>query len=165
MAYQIFKELQTYRGTWVMYLILMLELPTVILVSVLLWNEEGEVQEKIIAMALIISIMILAFSFLMSIQLKTRIDEKGIHFRYFPFTSWKTISRNQINSLEVVSFNPLMDHGGWGIKGNRKTKAYTIIGDFGLEIDLGEEKKILIGTQKDKELRYFLENWREGSYG
>lgn len=165
MANQIFKEQQTYRGTWVMYLILMLELPAIILVSVVVLNDSGNLSEKIIAITVMASVMILAFSLIMSLQLKTRIDEKGVHFRYFPFTKWRTYPKDQIRSIEVVKFNPLMDHGGWGIKGNRSTKAYTVIGDQGIELDLGESKKVLIGTQKEKEMAYFLENWREEDHG
>ena len=81
MANQIFKEQQTYRGTWVMYLILMLELPAIILVSVVVLNDSGNLSEKIIAITVMASVMILAFSLIMSLQLKTRIDEKGVHFR------------------------------------------------------------------------------------
>lgn len=148
-----------------MYLILMFEVPTLVLVSVLLLTNPGEPTEKIISLTVLFSIMILIFALVMSLQLKTRIDEKGVHFRYFPFTKWRTFAKDQIRSIEVVKFNPLMDHGGWGIKGNRSTKAYTVIGDHGLELDLGESKKVLIGTQKEKELKYFLENWREEKHG
>lgn len=165
MANQVFKEQQTYQGTWVMYLILMLELPTLVLVTVVLLSNSTDLREKIIHLTAVYAIMILAFSLLMSIRLKTRIDDKGIHFQYFPFIKWRTYSKNQIQALEVVKFNPLMDHGGWGIKGNKNTKAYTIIGDHGIELDLGERKKILIGTQKEKELRNFLENWRDENHG
>ncbi|SFG87079.1 hypothetical protein SAMN04487988_109137 [Algoriphagus hitonicola] len=165
MAYPIFKEQQSYRGTWVMYLILMVELPSLILVSVLVLNEPGELNDKALTLTLILSIMMLAFFFLMSIQLNTRIDDTGIHYRYFPFIKWRTISKDQIHEMKVVQFNPLSDHGGWGIKGNRSTKAYTVIGHHGLEIDLGEKKKVLIGTQKEKELRPFLEYWKEENHG
>jgi len=165
MANQIFKEQQTYRGTWVMYLFLMLGIPSLVLVTVVLLINPGEIQEKIVGISAVFAIMILAFFFLMSLQLKTRIDEKGVHFRYFPFTKWRSIPQSQIRSIELVKFNPLMNHGGWGIKGNRRIKAFTVLGDHGIEIDLGESKKILIGTQKEKELKYFLEYRREENHG
>lgn len=161
MAYRIFKEEQSFRGTWVMYLILMVELPSLILVSVLVLNEPGRLNEKALTLMLIFSIMMLTFFLLMSIQLKTRIDDDGIHYRYFPFIKWRTIAKDQIHEIKIVQFSPLTDHGGWGIKGNQSTKAYTVIGHYGLEIDLGKKKKVLIGTQKEKELELFLEYWKE----
>lgn len=158
---RIFKEEQTYRGTWLIYLVVMLELPTLVIVGVLAFTDESNKQEGIIALAAVFCVMALVMGLLLNIKLETRIDEKGIHYKYFPFFKWRLIEKSQIRQAKVESFNPLMDHGGWGIKGNKTTKAYTVIGDAGLSIDLGEKKKILIGTQKPKELREFIENWME----
>lgn len=159
---RIFKEEQTYRGTWVMYLILMLEIPTLILVSVVvLTGESPDRMEGMIALFAVSSIMALVMGLIFNIKLETRIDEKGIQYKYFPFVKWRLIEKHEIQKANVVSFSPLTDHGGWGIKGNKTTKAFTVIGDTGLSIDLGEKKKILIGTQKPKELSEFIENWME----
>jgi len=158
---RIFKEEQTYRGTWVMYLILMLEIPTLILVSVLVLNSSEGQKEDFFGLFFVLLVMILAMSLVLNLKLSTRIDETGIHYRYFPFFKWRKISRDQIRSAEVISFSPISDHGGWGIKGNSTTKAYTVIGEKGLQLDIYEKKKILIGTQKPKELSEFIENWME----
>ncbi|GAA0880784.1 hypothetical protein GCM10009119_37540 [Algoriphagus jejuensis] len=159
---RIFKEEQTYRGTWVMYLILMLEIPTLILVSVVvLSGKSTDIQDGMIALISVFTIMALVMGLIFNIKLETRIDDSGIHYNYFPFVKWRLIEKSRIHQAKIESFNPLMDHGGWGIKGNSTTKAYTVIGDSGLSIDLGEKKKVLIGTQKPKELREFIENWME----
>ena len=159
---RIFKEEQTYRGTWVMYLMLMLEIPTLTLVSVVILTDESpDKQSGIIALIAVFSIMALVMGLIFNIKLETRIDEKGINYRYFPFTKWRLIDKSQIRNATVETFSPLTDHGGWGIKGNKTTKAFTVIGDKGLSIDLGEHKKILVGTQKPKELSEFIENWME----
>jgi hypothetical protein len=160
---RIFKEEQSYVGTWVMYLILMLEIPALILVSVVvLAGESSDKTEGVTAIISVFSIMALAMVLIFNIKLETRIDEKGIQYKYFPFIKWRLIEKRKIREAKVVSFSPLTDHGGWGIKGNKTTKAYTVIGDTGLSIDVGEKKKILIGTQKPKELGDFIENWMEG---
>ena len=159
---RIFKEEQTYRGTWVMYLILMLELPTLILVSVVMFTSDtADKQEGMIVLTAVFSVMALVMGLIFNIKLETRVDEKGIHYKYFPFVKWRLIENHEIREAGVISFSPLTDHGGWGIKGNKTRKAYTVIGDSGLSIDLGEKKKILIGTQKPKELSEFIENWME----
>jgi hypothetical protein len=159
---RIFKEEQSYVGTWVMYLILMLEIPTLVLVSVVvLTGESSEKTGGITALIAVFSIMALVMALIFNIKLETRIDEKGIQYKYFPFVKWRLIEKRKIREAKVVSFSPMTDHGGWGIKGNKTTKAYTVIGDTGLSIDVGEKKKILIGTQKPKELRDFIENWME----
>lgn len=144
-----------------MYLILMLEIPTLILVSVVVFSSESDQQEAVFILLPVFGIMALAMGLLFNIRLETRIDDIGIHYKYFPFINWKLIEKSKIRQATVKSFSPLTDHGGWGIKGNRTTKAYTILGDTGLSVDLGEKKLILIGTQKPKELSQFIENWME----
>ncbi len=158
---RIFKEEQSYRGTWVFYLVLMLEIPTIVIVSVLVLTNESERQEGIIALAAIVTVMASVMALLFNVRLETRIDEKGIHYHYFPFVKWRLIEKPSVRSAKVTTFSPITDHGGWGIKGNRTTKAYTVMGDSGLLIDLGEKRKVLIGTQKPKELAEFIENWME----
>lgn len=158
---RIFKEEQTYRGTWVMYFVLMLEIPTLVLVTVLVVTDDSGSKEGIYGLIATFIIMAIVLTFLFNLKLKTRIDEAGIHYTYFPLIKWRTITKSQIKSAEVIMFNPLADHGGWGIKGNKTTKAYTVIGDAGLSIDLAEKKKIVIGTQKPRELGEFIENWME----
>lgn len=159
---RIFKEEQTYKGTWVMYLILMFEIPTLILVTVLVLNGEPDQKEAFWSLIFVFLIMAMVLALIINLRLTTRIDESGVHFRYFPFTKWRIIPKAQIRSAEVISFSPLTDHGGWGIKGNRTTKAFTVIGDKGLKLDINEKKKIVIGTQKSRELSEFIENWMEG---
>ena len=144
-----------------MYLILMLEIPTLVIVSVLVLSSESDKQEGTFALIAVLRIMALVIVLLFNIKLETRIDEKGIHYKYFPFIKWRTIEKSRIHEASVKSFSPLTDHGGWGINGNRTTKAFTVMGDTGLEINLGEKKKVLIGTQKPKELSEFIENWME----
>lgn len=162
MANLIFKEEQTYQGTWLMYLILILELPTLIVVSIVVWtSEEDQLTATLVTTAFIL-VMLLTFGLIMSLKLSTRIDEEGIKFKYFPFINqWRVYPQKEIKSAQVVAYSPVSDFGGWGIKGNRTTKAYSILGDQALLVDLGEKKKIMIGTQKSKELKSFLEDWLE----
>ena len=43
-----------------------------------------------------------------------------------------------------------MEYGGWGIKGKRHKKAYTVSGNYGIQFLLKNGKMIMIGTQKPK---------------
>lgn len=143
-----------------MYLILILELPMLIVVSTIVWTSDS--QEATWVIPLIFLIMGLVFLFLMSFKLETRIDTNSIKYRYVPFFSkWRTILKTEIKTIEVINYSPISDFGGWGIKGNSTTKAYSILGDQGLLIDSGQKKKIMIGTQKAAELSSFIEQWRE----
>jgi hypothetical protein len=161
MANRVYKESQTYRSTWVFYLILLVELPTLILLTVLFFTSE-EKQEMGIALVFVFGIMSLVVGLILNIQLETRIDHQGIHYRYLPFIrTWRLLSKASIISAEVITFNPLLDYGGWGMKRNKTTKLFNITGNQGLLVDSGEPKKTLLGTLKAKELKSYLEDWIE----
>jgi hypothetical protein len=162
MAHQIFQESQSYRGTWMMYLLLMTELPIIVLVLVIMQTTDSDPNETAMGMAVLVGVSALVFILMMAIRLESRIDEKGVHYRFFPFINkWRTLPKSQIRSLKVINYSPLTDYGGWGIKGNKTTKAFSIIGDMGLLIDTGDKKKIMIGTRKESELKAFLRYWQE----
>ena len=161
MSNRIFKESQSYLGTWVMYVIVLTEVPLLILLTVL-YATSNEKQEMAIALGVIVAAMIFVFIFLSNLKLETRIDKRAISFRYTPFTlKWRQFPKESIKSYKVINYSPLLDYGGWGFKGNSTTKAYSVLGSEGLLIDVGERKKIMIGTMKAKELQAFMESWME----
>jgi len=161
MANRVFNETQTYRGTWVAYLIILVELPTLILLSALFFQAEDKT-EMGFALGSVILAMGGVFLLVFSIQLETRIDNNGVSFKYLPFIrKWRRWTPDQIKSIEVISYSPITDYGGWGLKGNSTTKAYSVIGDKGILMDVGEKKRIMIGTERAKELTQFIEEWKE----
>jgi len=103
---------------------------------------------------LLITGLILLFRFAC---LSTEIDENGIDYRFFPFhLKHKKITWSEIEKMEVITYKPIRDYGGWGIRYNRTGKAYNVSGDKGLQLYLKNGKRILIGTQRDAELTDFL---------
>jgi hypothetical protein len=111
---------------------------------------------------------ILIVMFLLIItKLKTKIDENSINFEFFPFhigfidfkfqKMEKSISFDAIEKLEVVSYNAIFDYGGWGIRfGGMNTICYNTMGNKGLMIFKKNKEKVLIGTQKPKELKEII---------
>jgi hypothetical protein len=52
----------------------------------------------------------------------------------------------------VRKYKPLAEFGGWGLRFGVSGKAYNISGNKGLQLELTNNKKLLIGTQKPEEL-------------
>jgi len=111
--------------------------------------------------------MVFIYGLIFSLKLKTRIDETGIHFRFIPFhfknkvIPWSTIEKGYIRSYEAIS-----EYGGWGMKGGklwRKSNgvAYNVKGDVGLQLELKNGKKILIGTQRQEEMKRVLQTYND----
>ncbi len=101
------------------------------------------------------------------ILLKTRIDTDGIHYQLFPFHyKEKNISWDEIDKIYVRKYRPIMEYGGWGyrIKFNRKDVAFNISGNMGLQIELKNGKKILIGTQNPIDINKAIEQMNSKHY-
>jgi hypothetical protein len=161
MANQVYKETQSYRGTWIIYLIILIELPTIILLLTFYLQAEDKA-EMGVTLTIVAGTMALIFLFIFNLRLETRIDQNGISFKYFPFIrSWRKYPKESIKTITVINYSPITDFGGWGLKGNKTTKAYSITGNQGLLFDVGENKKIMIGTMKAKGLEEYLSTWKE----
>ena len=129
------------------------------------WNNltNGSLSSKIAGFSsLIIIILVAAFIFI--IKLKTRIDEIGIHYQFYPLNrSYKTIQWNEIKLLEVRTYDAIWEYGGWGMKFTffkKKNKCYTIKGDKGLQVELKNGQRMLIGTQLKEDLQKTLDQYK-----
>ncbi len=115
-------------------------------------------------LAISILIPILVIILFLAIRLETKIDAQGIYVRFFPFQiTFRHYPWRNITKAYVRKYSPLGEYGGWGIRlGLFGTgKAYNVKGNQGLQIILNDEKKILIGTQKQNELKLYLENLKK----
>ena len=83
------------------------------------------------------------------IRLETRIKEDGVYVKFFPFQlTYKRFSWTEISKSYVRQYNPIGVYGGWGLRRN----CYTLSGNMGLQLEFATGKRVLIGTNKSKEL-------------
>jgi hypothetical protein len=99
-------------------------------------------------------IFILFFLFL---RLDTIIDEESISMNLSPFGRRKIEWKN-VEKAYIRTYKPLFEYGGWGIRYGfgKKGMAFTVGGNQGLQLELNNGKKILIGTKRVNELSEFL---------
>ena len=96
-------------------------------------------------------ILIMVLFFLMN--LKTGINQKGIHIQFFPFIRTpKVFLWEDVQKIELKNYQPMVEYGGYGIRGLGDDKAYNIQGNIGLKLYFKNGNKIMIGTQKPKEI-------------
>jgi hypothetical protein len=109
-------------------------------------------------------IIFLAYFLIQIINLKTKINEHGIYYLYFPFHwVYKTISWSEIESVSIRKYNAISEYGGWGFRFGFLTKkgmALTTCGSIGMQLKLKNGKKILIGTHKKDALKKVLETYQ-----
>ncbi len=81
-------------------------------------------------------------------QLITEVHDGGIYIRFFPFhRTFRRIAFAEIKRCEVLNYRPIRDYGGWGIRFRCKGKAYNVSGNRGVQIELLNGDRLLIGSQ------------------
>lgn len=105
--------------------------------------------------------MLLVLLFLFSIRLMTRITDKGICYRYFPFQFRETrIEWHELRDAYMRDYNALLEYGGWGIRvGTEKTgTAVNSSGSSttGLQLQFRNGKLFLIGTRRPDEIQKII---------
>jgi hypothetical protein len=87
-----------------------------------------------------------------SIKLVVWIDDQALHVKLVPFTT-RRIPLQQIVRLEVKSFHPLFDYGGYGGRWLPGWGwAFVMDGNRGVLLDLADGKKLMIGSQTPEKL-------------
>jgi hypothetical protein len=90
---------------------------------------------------------------LFSAKLEVEVRKDGLYLRFFPFhMSFQTISLENLEKHEAITFAPLKDYGGWGIRYGKKGKAYIVSGNTGVLLSFKDGKTLCIGSQKAEEL-------------
>lgn len=97
-------------------------------------------------------------------RLSTEISEEYIRIRWFPFQRKpREIRWTEVRKAELRNYSPLSEYGGWGIKGSRKNRAYNVTGDRGLQLELNDGTRVLIGTRKSEALEAVLHDLKRKS--
>ena len=56
------------------------------------------------------------------------------------------------------TYNPIREYGGWGIRYGLKSKAYNVHGNHGVQLELLNRKRLLIGSQRSEEFANALDH-------
>jgi hypothetical protein len=162
---RIFKEEQRFTQLWLIVLLAVsLIVPIAIVVKEYMQENSSMSTNELI---LTLSGILVSVAFIFFFKLTTRIDEKGIHYQFFPFHfKLKKIAWSEITSATVRIYDPIGEYGGWGLKGGAlwsksKGKAINVSGDIGIQLELKDGKKLLIGTQKKSEAISVLETYKD----
>ncbi|MEO1222801.1 MAG: hypothetical protein AAFX92_01115 [Pseudomonadota bacterium] len=91
----------------------------------------------------IIGVVYLAF--LWSLMLVTSVEADHLEIQFRPFAR-RRIGRSEIAEFEVVTYRPLRQWGGWGIRMRGADRAYTMSGDRAVQLKLTNGNTVLVGS-------------------
>lgn len=161
---KVFQEEQRF-NQWLLLPIIALPLIGIIILS-LQKNEVNSISNNESFWGILITTftVLVVFIFILSINLKTKIDNLGIFYQFFPIhINQKFISWNEIEKCYIKKYNSIRDFGGYGYRVSlfkNKGKAINVRGNYGLQLEFKNGKKLLIGTQKQSELAKVLETYK-----
>lgn len=149
----LFEEHQQFRQFWLwglmggVLVVLLIPLGLIVLQAP---DKEGRGQALVgIGIGIVVEIAVAALMYVM--KLSVLLDTEYLHIRFFPLVT-RTIPLDQIVRWEARTYRPILEYGGWGIRCGWKGMAYNVSGNQGMQLELSNGKRILIGSQRAEEL-------------
>lgn len=102
-------------------------------------------------------LLLFAFS-----SLRTSYTDKEVEMRFFPFLT-KQFRFADIQEMEIITYSPFFDYGGWGIRWNLDGWAYIVCGNKGIRLKMKDGKSYLIGIQDPGHYKELLENFHSNT--
>lgn len=94
--------------------------------------------------------------FFHSLKLVTEVREDGLYVRFYPLhSSFRNFPFESIWNFEALTYSPIRDYGGWGIRCGPKGDAYNTSGNRGVLFELVEgnrTRRLMIGSQTPEKL-------------
>ncbi len=86
-------------------------------------------------------------------RMETDVRTDGLFIRFRPFIwNWKRIETANMVRHRAVTYSPLWEYGGWGIRIGWKRRAYNPSGTRGVRIEFDDGRHVLIGSAKSEQL-------------
>lgn len=156
-----FTERQYFRQLWIWAILFVFNFFILYMVWSSLYGDRQESPYDSTGLMIGVAGMILVNLIFIFSRLDTKLDETGVHYRFFPFMrKWKTKRWDEIDQIFIRRYNPIFEYGGWGIRigifGNGW--AYNVSGNMGIQMKLKSGKRILLGTNRPEEAVAYLKS-------
>jgi hypothetical protein len=155
-----FNEIQRFRQVWALVLVGAIAALSwyafiqQVLLGIPFGNNPGS-DALVTILCILFGIMFPAWFF--SIALEVQVDGQALSYRMFPLQiRWREVPLPDIAAVSLISYRPLREYGGWGIRFGRLGLAYTVSGNRGVVIRLKSGRSFLIGSQRADELEAVL---------
>ncbi len=87
--------------------------------------------------------------FFLSVRLIIVVKNSGLYVRFFPIhISFRHYPYEILDSYETITYRPILDYGGWGIRYGLKGKIYNIKGKNGLMLKFRDGADLMLGSQE-----------------
>jgi len=156
----VFKEIQRFRQIWIVVIVLGIA-------ALMWWSVFQQIvldrpfgDEPAPDIFLIIFWLVFGIGFPVGgyyLKLVFEVYPDHLQVRFMPLLT-RRIPISSITSAEAVTYKPIRQYGGWGIRwGFSGGKAYNVSGNRGVQLVLDSGERLLLGSQKPDELALALQ--------
>ncbi len=148
----LFNEKQRFTQWWIWVIIFMACIIPLWQIYTAIINYQNALSNPSTYIGLITILLLMGL--LLSTKLETKIQNDGINVRFIPFIfKYKVYNWDLIDKVYLRKYNPIVEYGGWGLRGFGKNRAFNISGNQGLQLEFKDGRRLLIGTHKPDEMK------------
>jgi hypothetical protein len=157
----LYREVQHFRQVWLWILLLSLAGLAIygMVQQLILGKPFGDNPASDTVLVIIVVVFGFGFPvFFYMINLTTEVRSDGLYIRFFPLhLSFRRIPLEDLKAYEARTYSALREYGGWGIRWGWGGKAYNVRGNRGVQVELSNGERILIGSQRAEQLAEALD--------
>ncbi|MES0488852.1 MAG: hypothetical protein ABUK01_02600 [Leptospirales bacterium] len=151
----LFVEVQQFRQAWLWVIILAVVTSTVVGMYFVARRRKHHKKPvprwslSVMVAASAVSVLVAVLVFVL--ELRTTVKTDGLYLQFYPLhTEAQKIDINHLSSAHSITYSPLKDFGGWGIRSGAKGKAYNVSGNQGVMITFSDPDRqpLLIGSNQ-----------------
>jgi hypothetical protein len=157
-----FREEQRFRQLWLVALLILPSVPTFYgaYQQLGIGRPFGNKPMPDAGLVLFLAGYLLFLIWFLSLKLVTEVRDDELYVKFVRLWRARRIPLDQIRSAHAVTYRPLFDFGGWGIRCGRNGMAYNVSGDRGVQLELANGNKVLVGSQRAEELARAIDERR-----
>jgi len=144
-----FREEQRFRQPWLMLLMAASTL-------VAAWAGQT-VQSGPAATLSAVALPVAIWVWLLSMTLITEVRPEGLYVRFKMLWPERIIPYYQIVKAEAKTYRPILEYGGWGVRGIAPVKAFNVSSNRGVLLSLTDGQYLMIGSQRPDQLAAALQ--------
>jgi len=152
----VYSEEQRFRQIWILLLVGFIAI--LAWYSFLLQIVIGEPFGTNPAPDILVLILLVIFGIIFPVwflvmRLEVQVTRTDLRFRMFPLhIQWREVPLATIVKAEAVTYRPILEYGGWGIRIGKKGWAYNVSGNRGVQVTLEDGKSFLLGSLQPERL-------------
>ena len=151
-----FHEEQRFRQWWIWTLLVIAALPVVVVAFI-----RGPVLSVPIVPLILLAVgVLLAFA-----RLVVDVDREAITVAFHFLWPKRRIRIPDVRKAEATKYSPLRDYGGYGVRLGFRGWAVNVSGDEGVLVETNDGSRLMIGSQRPKELEAAVAKARQDRQG